>query len=87
MRYRSRTELISQILEAATGSGITKTRLMYKAFLSYQQLKEYLRILIENGLIEYDQPNQLYKTTDKGHKFLKIYNQLNEFVTANEQEK
>jgi hypothetical protein len=40
------------ILEAANGSA-TKTRIMYKAFLSYAQLKEYLSVLIENNLIEY----------------------------------
>jgi predicted transcriptional regulator len=40
MRYRSRTELASNILEAANG-GATKTKIMYKAFLSYAQLKEY----------------------------------------------
>ena len=51
MKYRSRTEIISVILEAANG-GATKTRIMYKAFLSYAQLKEYLSVLIENNVIE-----------------------------------
>ena len=41
MKYRSRTEIVSMILEAANG-GATKTKIMYKAFLSYAQLKEYL---------------------------------------------
>ena len=48
MKYRSRTEIVSMILEAANG-GATKTRIMYKAFLSYAQLKEYLSVLIENN--------------------------------------
>ena len=52
MKYRSRTEIVSNILEAANG-GVTKTKIMYKAYLSYNQLKEYLSILIENNLIEY----------------------------------
>jgi predicted transcriptional regulator len=52
MKYRSRTEIVSMILEAANG-GATKTKIMYKAFLSYNQLKEYLSVLIENNLIEY----------------------------------
>ena len=51
MKYRSRTEIVSMILEAANG-GATKTKIMYKAFLSYAQLKEYLSLLIENNLIE-----------------------------------
>ncbi|TLX89156.1 MAG: hypothetical protein E6K94_10950, partial [Thaumarchaeota archaeon] len=62
MKYRSRTEIVSMILEAANG-GATKTRIMYKAFLSYAQLKEYLSVLIENNLIEYLEGIQTYKTT------------------------
>jgi predicted transcriptional regulator len=52
MKYRSRTEIVSSILDAANG-GATKTKIMYIAFLSYSQLKEYLSILIENNLIEF----------------------------------
>ncbi|HEX6281578.1 MAG TPA: winged helix-turn-helix domain-containing protein, partial [Nitrososphaera sp.] len=44
MGYRSRTEIISQILDTANGGGITKTKLMYKVFLSHDQLKEYLTV-------------------------------------------
>ena len=53
MKYRSRTELASNILEVANGGAI-KTKIMYKACLSYAQLKEYLAMLIQNGLIEHD---------------------------------
>ena len=40
------------MLEVANGR-VTKTKIMYIAFLSYGQLKEYLSVLIENNLIEY----------------------------------
>ncbi len=59
MKYRSRTDITAQILEAANG-GVTKTKIMYKAFLSYAQLKEYLTVLIENGLLEYIEGEQIY---------------------------
>ena len=36
---RSRTEIVSNILDAANG-GATKSKIMYKAFLSYNQLKD-----------------------------------------------
>ena len=65
MKYRSRTEIVSVMLDAANG-GATKTKIMYKAFLSYAQLREYLSVLIENNLLEYLEGTQTYKTTEKG---------------------
>jgi predicted transcriptional regulator len=75
MKYRSRTDIVSQILEAANG-GATKTKIMYKAYLSYAQLKEYLSVLVENGLLEYEEAEQEYKTTQKGSKFMRVYNEM-----------
>ena len=79
MKYRSRTEIVSNILNAANG-GTTKTRIMYKAFLSYTQLKEYLSVLIENSLIEYIDGTHTFKTTEKGLNFLKMHNQIGELL-------
>ncbi|MFZ0627931.1 MAG: winged helix-turn-helix domain-containing protein [Nitrososphaeraceae archaeon] len=67
------------ILEAANG-GATKTRIMYKAFLSYAQLREYLSVLIENNLLEYLEGSQNYKTTEKGLNFLKMHNEIGELL-------
>jgi predicted transcriptional regulator len=79
MKYRSRTEIVSMILEAANG-GATKTKIMYKAFLSYAQLREYLSVLIENSLLEYLEGNQKYKTTEKGLNLLKMHNEMGELL-------
>ena len=79
MKYRSRTEIVSQILEAAN-SGATKTKIMYKAFLSYAQLKEYLELLIVNGLIEHQQTQGTYTITMKGRQFLDLYSDMGELV-------
>jgi len=79
MKYRSRTEIVSMMLEAANG-GATKTRIMYKAFLSYGQLREYLSVLIENNLIEYLEGIQSYKTTEKGLNLLKMHNEIGELL-------
>ena len=79
MKYRSRTEIVAMILEAANG-GATKTRIMYKAFLSYAQLREYLSVLIENNLLQYMEGSQTYKTTEKGLNFLKMNNEIAELL-------
>ena len=70
---------MSNILNAANG-GTTKTKIMYKAFLSYTQLKEYLSVLIENNLIEYIDGTHTFKTTEKGLNFLKMRNEMGELL-------
>ena len=62
---------MSNILDAANGEGETKTKIMYTAFLSYNQLTEYLSILIENNLLEYRHGPQTFKTTEKGLNYIK----------------
>ena len=52
MKNRGRTEMLAAMLEVAKGK-VTKTKVMYSAFLSFVQLKEYLSVLIETNLIEY----------------------------------
>ncbi|HET9774923.1 MAG TPA: winged helix-turn-helix domain-containing protein [Nitrososphaeraceae archaeon] len=79
MKYRSRTEIVGMILDAANG-GTTKTKIMYKAFLSYAQLKEYLSVLIENKLLDYIDGTQTYKTTEKGLNFLKMHNEIGDLL-------
>ena len=79
MKNRSRTEIVSMILEAANG-GTTKTKMMYNAFLSYNQLKDYLSILIENNLIEYLEGTRKFKTTEKGLNLLKMHNEMAELL-------
>ena len=84
MKHRSRSEIIGAILEAANGGGATKTRIMYKAVLSYEYMKEYLLSLVEDELVEYEQGMMTYRTTAKGMHLLQLYNNMNEMVqTAN----
>jgi predicted transcriptional regulator len=80
MKYRSRTEIASGILEAANG-GTTKTKIMYKAFLSYAQLKEYLTMLTVNGLLANDPPST-YKTTSKGLRYLDATRKMDGFFVT-----
>jgi predicted transcriptional regulator len=75
--YRDRIGIISDILEAAKG-GTAKTRIMYNANLSHDQLKEYLTVLTENNLLNYDAYTQTFKTTEKGLKFLNTYSRIGE---------
>jgi predicted transcriptional regulator len=79
-RYRNRIDIIAQLLDAASNP-TTKTKMMYKAILSYEQLKEYLVMLTENDLIAYDNPSRRFTTTNKGYEFVKRYEELNNLIT------
>jgi predicted transcriptional regulator len=61
-------------LNAADGGRATKTKLMYSAFISFNQLKEYLSLLAENGLIQYEEETHTFRTTE----FLKLQNKIDE---------
>ena len=76
MKYRSRIEIISQILDTANGSGPKKTKTLYKACLSHNELKEYLTVLTQSDLLIYDVQTHTFMTTEKGLQFLKTYNQI-----------
>ncbi|MGZ5472262.1 MAG: winged helix-turn-helix domain-containing protein, partial [Nitrososphaeraceae archaeon] len=78
MGNRSRTEIVAMILDAANEGGETKTKIMYFAFLSYNQVKEYLSVLIENNLIEYLDGTHKFKATEKELNYLKMHNEIGE---------
>ena len=71
--------MVSRILDA-TNRGATKTKIMYRAFLSYTQLKEYLPVLIENNLIKYHDATETFWTTEKGLNVLKMHREMAELL-------
>ncbi len=76
MKHRSKIEIMSQILEIANGGGVTKTKIMYKALLSYAQMKEYLILLTDKELLYYDEDTRTFKTTEKGLRHLGTCSQI-----------
>ena len=79
MKHRSKEEISALILEAIVHTNrATQTIIMYKAYLTHSQLKQFLSSLVEKGLIEYQREDRLYRVTEKGIYFLQVYNQLNQ---------
>jgi UDP-N-acetyl-D-mannosaminuronic acid dehydrogenase len=78
MDSRNADETISSILHAAIG-GVTKTTIMYKSFITYDQLNEYLSLLLEKGLIAYQEGEKLYRTTDNGINFVQAAKKSTQF--------
>jgi predicted transcriptional regulator len=85
MKNRGRQDINAMILEAAIAAE-NKTRIMYKAYLSHNQLCAHLTELQDNGLLEYRLGEQAYMTTQKGKKYLEIYNTMNELTSLPEEE-
>lgn len=79
VRYRSRTEIIAQLLETARG-GANKTKIMYCSYISYTQLKYYLEMLESSGLVSFDKSDHHYKTTAKGLVYLIAHQQIRNTV-------
>jgi predicted transcriptional regulator len=78
--HRSRTEIIGAILECANGNVKRITEIQFSTYLSYNLLREYLKVLIENDLLEYIEGERSFKTTPKGMHYLEVYNQMGELV-------
>jgi predicted transcriptional regulator len=75
-KYRNRTEIIASVLEAAKNEGASKTRIMFIAYISYEQLNEYMNELLDKELLTYDSHTRTYNITSKGSKFLELYEEL-----------
>jgi predicted transcriptional regulator len=78
LKHRSRSEIISSILEVTNGNKVRVTEIQFKTYLSYNVLKEYLVHLLQCDLIEYIEGERAFKTTPKGMQVLMTYNKMEE---------
>ena len=81
MAYRSREEIFASILDTTgSGAGITRSKIMFGSYLTYAQVLEYSKMLIERGLLEYDPINRTFKTTSSGFTFIQLHNEMNQMI-------
>ncbi len=71
-KYRSRLDIIADMLFVVRGNDANKTRIMYQANLSYKLLCRYLEDVMNAGLIRFEKGNS-YALTSKGEEFLKRF--------------
>jgi len=82
---RGRIDIIASILREAD-NGSKKTRIMYRCNLSFRQMKVYLNLLVEKNLLEvaaFEEGSakvEVFKTTDDGRSFVKVYDKLKEIL-------
>lgn len=86
MAKRSRVELMYDMLKAIEqkGGSIKRTHLLYKANLSHDALKRYLKELMDGHLVEETtiKKERRYVLTEKGFKFLQEYQRFQDFSDA-----
>ena len=81
MKYRDKIELIAFSVGGSSRRNVGAAHIMYKAFLSYMQMKKYVSILIDAGLIKYQEGNRrTYRISDKGMRFLYLYDEISKLL-------
>jgi len=84
-KRRDKLIIMAEIIDIAK-KGTSKTHIMFKANLSFSQLKQYLALLSHTSLLETSAQNGrvIYKPTQKGLEFMErqqqIMNLINEDV-------
>lgn len=95
MKKEDRLSIISLLLEVSSNDSDDNTRrqdsippnIMYNTLLNNPRLKEYWTGLTELGLLEYDITTNTFKTTEKGHRFLEVFSELDQRSREEQQEK
>jgi len=83
-QQRSKSEKISDILRSIRNClGTRITQIMYETCIPHNQLKEYLAIMIQNGLIVYIKEEKTFRITDYGTHILKLYDEMNKLLVYN----
>ncbi|MGH9876046.1 MAG: winged helix-turn-helix domain-containing protein [Nitrososphaera sp.] len=69
MAQRNTLDMMCDVLKLTVYEG--RAPIMQKAFLSYSDAENWLSILKENGLVEFNKAGRTYKITEKDKEFLK----------------
>ncbi len=70
-RHREVVEILADMLKAAGSTGASKTRIMYRANLSYKLLEKYLEMTIQSGLLGFNGSG--YVLSPAGKVFLEAF--------------
>lgn len=82
MRNRQKDEIVRDILYSAQG-GVGITRIMFHAYLTHSQAKEYTQMLLNQGLLEQDIESgslRQFRTTPKGAQYLAAVERMSDML-------
>jgi hypothetical protein len=61
--------------------------MMYKGFLPYAVLAEYIPFLLENEMLTYRKYDRRYRITEKGIRFLRLYGELRQMISSKQKDR
>ncbi len=84
---RDRLHIMAEIMEITKESQL-KTRIMYRANLSFSQVNEYLSFLTEMRFLKVNEVNgqKFYETTTKGERYIDNYMEMSGLLRPEELE-
>jgi predicted transcriptional regulator len=86
MRYRTPNEIYASILIAAgSGKRMRLTKLIFDCYIPHSAAIKFTATLVQSGLLEFDRLDRVFRTTDKGFKYLELHNEMNEIFEVKEE--
>ena len=83
-QQRSKSENILDILRSIRNCPGTRiSQIMYETCIPHNQLKEYLALMIQNGLIIHVKEERTFRITDYGMNVHKLYNEMGQLLVYN----
>ncbi len=83
-QQRSKSEKISDILKSVRNyTGTRITQIMYETYIPYNQLKEYMTVMIQNELCVYIEEEKIFRITDYGMYFLRLHGEMDKLLDYN----
>jgi predicted transcriptional regulator len=85
---RSALEIMADIIRTCSdGRGAKKSRILYKANLSFGLVGKYLPILIENKLLTVDSVTRIYRATSGGTMFVRLLDEVSQLERSSFEKK
>ena len=83
MKHRDKSEIIASILHLLVDkNGMGFTKIMFCSYLSYRQVNRFIRLAVNNGLLDYDPVSRLYKITTRGLEYLEVYSKMEKLLKS-----
>src|ERR671922_1243758 len=79
---RTKPDIIARIIGVAKERAVTKTRIAYDCFLSYDLLNEYLKTLTMSDLLKFNKRDKTYIATKRGLRSLELCKTLGAYINS-----